>query len=196
MSVLANTLNAYAARLKAQRRAQEREALTAARAKSQAQRQAEQAQRQAVRELREQQQKTTPSELAAFILDGVVSEFKRRYGQEFGSGERGRAVRDIKRISELYFYRGTITTNTYKVYDFTGYSKAAFGMITSVLANLKIIDHAIALQAQAHNCRTLVVYKTPTMSSCGLGGPDLSIDEIKAGIKNEIARSEREQAVA
>jgi hypothetical protein len=37
MSVLANTLNAYAARLKAQRRAQERDAIRAARTKSQAQ---------------------------------------------------------------------------------------------------------------------------------------------------------------
>lgn len=195
MSVLANTLNAYAARLRAQRRAQEREAIQAARVKSQAQREAERAQRQAIRAQREQQQKTTPSELAAFILDSVVSEFKRRYGQEFASGERGRAVQDIKRISELYFYRGPITTNTYKVYDFTNYSKAAFAMITSVLANLKIIDRDIARQAQIYNCRTLVVYKTPTMSSCGLSGPGMSIDELKAGVKNEIARSEREQTV-
>jgi multidrug efflux pump subunit AcrA (membrane-fusion protein) len=196
MSVLANTLNAYAARLKAQRRAQEREAIQASRVKSQAQRAAEQAQRQAIRAQREQQQKTTASELAADILDRVVSEFKRRYGQEFATGERGRAVQDIKRISELYFYRGPITTNTYKVYDFSCYSKPAFCMITSVLANLKIIDQSIALQAQIYNCRQLVVYKTPTMSSCGLGGQGLTVDELKAGVKNEIARSEKQQAVA
>ena len=188
MTVYANTLNAYAARLKAQRRAAQRQAEIAANRKSADQRAADKAQREADKKLRQASllDKFTPSMMAIDYLDKVSREFKTRFNLEFLDGERARATKDIKDIAELYFYTESHSTNLYKAFDLSNYSMPAFNIIVSVLANMRLIDEADGLTIQKSKKTTLVIYKTPNITTCALAPKDYSVDEIKNDIKDRI----------
>jgi hypothetical protein len=192
MSVLANTLNAYAARLKAQRRAQERDAIRAARTKSQAQREAEQAQREAIRAQKNVKPQQTNKQAVAFYLDNVVREMKRLYGYEMATGERARATRDILSIVDVYHYSGILTCSVYKKIDLSGYSTTGFEIIMSVLASMKILSADGAHRALVNKTRSLVVHLTPggvgqAVASIGLSQATTDINEITDMIHQRIA---------
>ena len=182
MSVLANTLNAYAARLKAQRRAQEREALKAARVKSQAQREAERAQRQAIRAQREQQQ---PKNIAVsgmnFYLDRVARRFKIDYNEQFRTGERAQVTRDLEQLCKLFFYTGPIPGNKiYKVIDTQHYSKTAYNILVSVLANAGMVDATHARNVVNYGFRKIVLITTTKGSTLTFAASDNQLDNIFA----------------
>ena len=195
MSVLANTLNAYAARLRAQRRAQERDAIRAARTKSPAQREAEQAQRQAIRAQKNAPKPVNKKAIVAFYLDGVVREMKRVYGYEMATGERARASKDLLKIAELFWYDGSLACSAYKKFDLTGYSTTAFEVIISVLTTMKVVSPAGGHTALTGNNRCLVIHRTPGGAGQGIASVALTpantdIDEITTAIHQKVREVE------
>jgi multidrug efflux pump subunit AcrA (membrane-fusion protein) len=195
MSVLANTLNAYAGRLKAQRRAQERDAIRAARAKSQAQREAEQAQRQAIRAQKNAPKPVNKKAIVAFYLDGVVREMKRVYGYEMATGERARVSQDLMKITELFWYDGSLACSAYKKFDLTGYSTTAFEVIISALTTMKVVSPEGAHTALTKNQRCLVIHRTSGVNGQGIASVALTtantdIEEITTLIHQMVREKE------
>lgn len=162
MSVYANTLNAYAAKLKAQRKAQEREAELLARKKSAEQRNADKmriAQAKAEREaLDNEKNKVTATKVSCEILNQVTRSIKELTGSGFSTGERVRVTADLKKISELFFYEGRGKYHL-KV-NVSAYSTPAYMIIINTLAMMRIITPIMAVEAiDANNLKQIVVLR-------------------------------------
>ena len=187
MSVYANTLNAYAARLKAQRRAAEREAIKKARAKSDQQREAERALRVSIRA---QQTRPDPTLKQAidFWVSGVSRKFKSDYQMELATGERAKITSLIAKMMDVYCYDGEITASFYKTFDLSVLSTTAYEMVVSVLANMDLIKAHNGHQAIRNNFRRITIYKTRDGVSLALDQSTRPVSEITDSIRRDMAQ--------
>ena len=182
MSVLANTLNAYAAKLKAQRKAAEREAQAQARAKSVEQRLADKMRIDAERLQKIKREHTTPATefMSDFYLDLVVRRFKNDLSLALHTGERAQITRDLRTIVDLYFYTGTIPgTKAYKVIDTGSYSETAFEIMVSVIANMRMAKADDLCDVIKSKFRKIVLFKTNAASVLTFTPSHISLDDIK-----------------
>ena len=175
MSVLANTLNAYAARIKAQRKAAEREAQAQARAKSLEQRLADQMRIEAerIQKQRQAESKLTPTFGVECCLDQTIRYMKNEHNEILLAGERVRITQDLTKLAELYYYPGVIPGRVaHKCVDTTTYSKAAFVAIMSVLVRLHMFDEADAVDVIENNMRVIVCFRNKTKCSINCINPE------------------------
>lgn len=190
MSVYANTLNAYAGKLKAQRKAAERIAQAQARAKSSEQRQADK-QRVEAERLQKQAEANalaTPTDAVEVYLDLVLRKFKNDFNEVLVNGERARITQDLNTITELFYYQGHIPGNVaYKLIDATDYSKTAFTVLVSVLSTMKIVQSDGAFQVVAANLRRVMVMKNNN-KMCAVSFLDIhqTVEEVKARFLTQI----------
>lgn len=149
MSVYANTLNAYAARLKAQRKAAEREAELAARRKSAEEKNADKMRIEQARAERQAQynekNKITATKISCEILNQVTRSVKELTGSGFSTGERSMVTADLTKISELFFYKGQGKYHL-KV-NVSSYSTPAYMIMINTLAMMRIITPIMAVEA-------------------------------------------------
>ena len=159
MSVLANTLNAYAGKIKAQRKAAERLAHAQARAKSVEQQLADKMRIELERIQKQQQEKSklTPTFGVEFFLDKVIRQMKNDHNEILLSGERARITQDLTKLAELFYYPGVIPGRVaHKCVDTTTYSTAAFAAMLGVLIQLKMVQEDGALEIVENRMRLIV----------------------------------------
>jgi hypothetical protein len=184
MTVLANTLNAYAAKLKAQRKAAEREAQAQARAKSAEQKLADKMRIEAAKLEKEQQQNKrlfSTTRLVDIYLDKVTKKFKTQRGLEFNSGERAQVRKDLLALVELYYYTGPVPGGkAYKVIDASKYSITAFEILISVIGNLDMAKEHNLRDVIKYNFRRIVVFKSNNGSTVTFTPVDITLDQVKA----------------
>ena len=148
MSTYANTLTAYSARLKAQRRAAEREAQAAARAKTAEQKAQDRARIATQRAIRKAQATDLPSNkrvVEKLLNNGLAAAKDLGIAYAFRSGERAQITQDLVTILDLYLYEGHIAGfMAYKIIDTTCYSRDAFALLIGTLGNLNMIKGGIA----------------------------------------------------
>jgi len=191
MSVYANTLNAYAAKLKAQRKAAERDAQLAARRKSADQRLADKIRIEQARAEKEalKEKPTSATDVTNLLLDVVTRQYKMRTGYGFATGERAKVSKDLQKISELFFYEGSGKYHL-KV-DASRYSKAAYEIIVNTMINMRLIPVDIGNDGIRLNLRQIVVIRNGNTADVALVPLKTSIDEIKAYVaENEHLRHE------
>jgi len=192
MSVYANTLNAYAAKLKAQRKAAEREAQLALRRKSQEQRIAdklrfEQAKAQKLQQ--EQEKKYSTFSVIDAVLDRTIHTFKEDYNVVLLAGERGKLHKDLNKLAGLFYYEGD--GRMYIKVDASGYSKDAYSVMLTVLATMKVISEDAGFGAINENRRMIVVFKEDQKMSVAISQVNTPLDEIREFIaQNEHLRVE------
>lgn len=165
MSVYANTLNAYAGKLKAQRKAAEREAQALARAKSAEQKLADKQRIEAERLLKQQQhlEAITPTSGVEFIIDKVIRQIKNDYNEILLAGERVKITQDTAKLAELFFYQGSVPGRVaHVVVDATKYSNAAFAAILGVLIHLEMVQEegAASVVECGTNMRQIVCFRS------------------------------------
>jgi len=165
MSVYANTLNAYAGKIKAQRKAAERLAQAQARAKSAEQKLADKLRIEAERLLKQQQQQEviTPTSGVEFILDKTIRQIKTDYNEILLAGERVKITQDLAKLAELFYYQGDIPGRVaHVVVDATKYSNAAFAAIMGVLIHLEMVQEqgAMSVLDCGTNMRKIVCFRS------------------------------------
>ncbi len=192
MSVYANTLNAYAAKLKAQRKAAEREAELLARSKSAEQRNADKMrieQAKAEKIVAESKQKYSATNISNICLDKITRTFREDFNVGFASGERVKVANDLKKICELFYYEGE--GRMYLKVDASRYTKTAFNIMVSVLVNMKVMTREQASEGARKNLRQIVVLRENEKASVALSPINTSIESIKEIIaENEHLRKE------
>lgn len=196
MSVYANTLNAYAARIKAQRKAAEREAQAQARAKSAEQKLADKMRIEAERLLkqRQQQEALTPTLGVEMLLDKVIRQIKNDYNEILLTGERVKIKQDLAKLAELFFYQGAIPGNVaHVVVDATKYSNAAFAAIMGVMIHLEMVQEegACSIVECSKNMRQIVCFRNNRKASITFVNSNTSsIERAKQDfVKNSMLRS-------
>ena len=186
MSVLANTLNAYAAKIKAQRKAAEREAQLALRRKSEEQRQAdklrfEQAKAQKLQ--KEYNKKYDTDRLTEQVLDRIIIRFKEEHNLLLLAGERAKITKDLKKITKLFFYVGPgrmyLKVNAY------GYSKTAYEIMISTLATIKLFGEDLGIEAIKEDRKMIVIIKENDNLSVCIAYADTELDDLRDAIKQK-----------
>jgi hypothetical protein len=191
MSVLANTLNAYAGKIKAQRKAAERLAQAQARAKSQEQRQADKARIEAERLLKQAEANAlaSPTELVDAYIDVVLRKYKNEFGEVLVNGERAQITQDLCKIAELYYYQGNIPGKVaHKLIDTTSYSKTAFIVLASTLSIMKIAGNGHVMSDVVNqNMRRIMIMKDND-GYAALSFLDMShtVDEVKSRFISDV----------
>jgi hypothetical protein len=183
MSVLANTLNAYAGKIKAQRKAAERVAQAQARAKSAEQRLADKMRVEAERLQKQAEANAviTPTQGVEFVVDSVIRKIKNEYNEVLLSGERAKITRDLSKLTELYYYKGTIPGRiAHVVVDAKTYSKAAMATMIGSMLTLDMMQREGADDIVLGTARTIVCLRNNVKVSISFYDPlTTSIEEAK-----------------
>jgi len=194
MSVYANTLNAYAAKLKAQRKAAERQAELEARRKSADQRLADKIRIEQARAERQaeynEKNKFTATKVSCEILNQVTRSIKELTGSGFSTGERTMVTADLTKISELFFYEGR---GKYQLkVNVSAYSTPAYMILVNTLVVMRIITPVMAVEAiDTNNLKQIVVLRDGVKVDVFFTRVGESLDTYKAYVaENEHLRKE------
>ena len=183
MSVYANTLNAYAGKLKAQLKAQKREAELAARRKSAEENLAdkmriEQARAEKIEE--ENKKKFNAVNLSNIVLDNVARIFRTRHNQYFAAGERAKVASDLKKISQLFFYSGS--GKMYLKVDASQYTETAFNIMVSAMVNMTLLDEEQGRNPKINILRQITIIRDNEDIAVTLSPINTSVESLKEAV--------------